>query len=264
MVSESQQGTTGRGNRRPGAWVLLIGVWIDRALTWGLDPEERSSLLQEREADRFDHLADPDASIMAVAGRTARSAVADGRHLILGGEATAVPLAAMFAVIGLGAFWQTTTADFEPIVRTFDGILGVGLVAAAAAGLRRPRAMYRPWLLPAVIIASIGTLGGAVTIPIVAGTEVYDLANKGALLLVTIGFAIVALALVPSNVSRKWLVRGGAVVWIAALGNAIAQLGWGVVDAGTGTSRGATFMVAVGCVVGAALLARLRGIPVTD
>jgi hypothetical protein len=264
MVSESLSGTSRRGNGPRGKWVLRTGAWIDRALTWGLDPEERSALLHERGADRFDHLADPDASVMSVTGRTGRSAVADVGYLILGGEATAVPVAFMFAVIGLGAFWQAATADFEPIVRMFNAILAVGLVAVAAAGLRRPRAIYRPWLLPALLIASIGTLGGAITIPIVAGTEVYDLANKGALVVVTIGFLVVAAAVTPSTVNRIWLIRGGAVLWAAALGNAIAQLGWGVVDAGTGTSRGAAVMVAVGCVAGAVLLRRLRHVPVTN
>jgi hypothetical protein len=264
MVSESLHGTTGGVSDRRGAWVLRTGTRIDRALTWGLDPEERSALLQEREADRFDHMADPDTSIMAVVGRTGRSALADAGYLVLGGEVTAVPVAVMFAVIGLGAFWQAATADFEPILRMFNAILAVGLVAVAAAGLRRPRAIYRPWLLPALLIASIGTLGGAITIPIIAGTEVYDLANKGALVVVTIGFLVVAAAVVPSTVNRIWLIRGGVVLWAAALGNAIAQLGWGVVDAGTGTSRGASFMVAVGCVAGAVLLRRLRHVPVTN
>jgi hypothetical protein len=264
MVSESLSGASRRGNGPRGKWVLRAGTWIDRALTWGLDPDERSALLRERGADRFDHLADPDASVMSIAGRTARSAVADVGYLILGGEATAVPVAFMFAVIGLGAFWQTLTADFVPIVRMFDGILGVGLVAIAAAGVRRPRAIYKPWLLPAMIIASIGTLGGAITIPIVSGTEVYDLANKGALLVVTFGFLVVALALAPSTVNRTWLIRGGVVLWAAALGNAIARVGWGVVDAGTGTSRGAAFMVAIGCVAGAVLLRRLRDVPITN
>jgi hypothetical protein len=127
MVSESLRGTSRMGNGPRGEWVLHAGAWIDRVLTWGLDPDEQSALLQERGADRFDHLADPDASV-----------------------------------------------------------------------------------------------------------------------------------------NRTWLIRGGVVLWAAALGNAIAQVGWGVVDAGTGTSRGAAFMVAIGCVAGAVLLRRLRDVPITN
>lgn len=263
MVSNTVNDHIG-GDRGPrGAWVLRVGARIDRALTRGLEPREREAQLRERQADRADHLADPDATVASVAARTARSGASDLGYLLLGGEATAIPVAVMFAIIGVGAFWQTATAEFEPVVRTFDAVLGVGLVAVAAAGLRHPRSIYKPWLLPAVVIASIGTLGGALTIPIVAGTEVYDLANKAALGAVGVGFVVVAIALLPRTVNRTWLVRGGAVLWVAALGNAVAQLGWAVVNTGTETSRGASLMVAAGCVVGAALLGRLRNIPIT-
>ena len=264
MVSDTLGSAHGGDHRHRGSWVLRAGAWIDRALTLGLEPEERAGLIQERGADRADHFADLDASVWAVAARTARSAVADIGYLILGGEATAIPVAVMFAIIGFGAFWQASTSEFSLFNRVFDGTLGVGLIAIAAAGLRCPRAIYRPWLLPAAVIAAIGTLGGTITIPIVAGTEIYDLANKGALAIVTVGFVLVALAVVPSTVNRTWLIRGGAVLWIAALGNAVAQVGWAVVDAGMQTSRGASVMVAVGCVVGAALLGRLRNVPVTN
>lgn len=263
MVSQRLHSVYRGGSRHRGTWILRVGAWIDRALTRGLEPREREAQLRERQADRADHLADPDATVASVAARTARSGASDLGYLLLGGEATAIPVAVMFAVIGVGAFWQTVTADFEPLVRMFDAVLGVGLVAVAAAGLRHPRSIYRPWLLPAVVIASIGTLGGALTIPIVAGTEVYDLANKAALGVVGVGFVVVAIALLPRTVNRTWLVRGGAVLWVAALGNAVAQLGWAVVNAGTETSRGASLTVAAGCVVGAALLGRLRNIPIT-
>ena len=79
---------------------------------------------------------------------------------------------------------------------------------------------------------------------------------------VATGLAIVAVALLFPRSNRVWIVRGGTIIWGSALFMAVGAVGWTIIDAPIYSTRWSSLMVAVACVVGAAVIVRLRNIEV--
>lgn len=231
-------------------------------LTWGLDPAERAEILSERESDRFEHVADPDASMASVVARSIWSSLGDVWYRFVSVETSALPLALAFAVIGIGALADAFTSELSPAVAGFNVLTGVGYLALAAAGLRQPRRLQRVWLLPGLVLASIGTMSGAVVIPVASDAGPFGWFAKVALAGVATGLAVVAVALMRPHFDRAWIIRGGKIIWGSALFMAVGAIGWTVVDAPIYSTRWSSLMVATACVVGAAFIARLRNIEV--
>lgn len=247
---------------RAGVIVLSWAGWFDRLLTWGLEPAERAEILSERESDRFEHIADPDASTTSIVTRSVWSSLGDVWYRFVGSDTSALPLALAFALIGIGAFADAFTSEISPVVAGFNVVTGAGYLALAAAGIRQPRKLQRVWLLPGLVLASIGTMSGAVVMPVATDAGPFALFAKVALAGVATGLAIVAVALMRPHFDREWIIRGGKIIWGSALFMAIGAIGWTVVDAPIYSTRWSSLMVAVACVVGAAVLARLRNIEV--
>jgi len=248
--------------RREGAAILSLVGWLDRALTWGIEPTEREEILSERESDRYEHVADPDASMVSVMARSAWSSVGDVWYRFIGTEASALPLAIVFAIVGIGAIADAFTSGISQTVAAFNVLTGVGYIALAAAGLRQPRKLQRAWLLPGLVLASIGTMAGAILMPVASDAGPFGWFAKAGLAGVATGLAIVAVALLFPRSNRVWLVRGGTIIWGSALFMAVGAVGWTIVDAPIYSTRWSSLMVAVACVLGAAVIARLRNIEV--
>lgn len=242
--------------------VLSWASYLDRALTWGIEPGERDEILREREADRYEHVADPSASMALVVTRSVLSALADIWYRFVGAETSALPLAIVFGVVGLGAVADTFTRGITPTLAGLNLVTGIGYLAMAAAGLRQPRRLQRAWLLPGLVLASLGTLAGAVMLPPTAEAGLFGWVAKVALAGVGTGLAVVAVTLIRPHFDRVWIVRGGAIIWGSALFMAVGELGWTIADAPVYSSRWSSLMVAFACVVGAAVIARLRNIEV--
>lgn len=235
---------------------------LDRALTWGLQSVERDEILREREADRFEHLSDPEASVSSVVVRSARSSLADIWYRFVGAETSALPLAIMFAVVGIGALADAFTRGITPILAVGNMVTGIGYLAMAAAGLRQPRKLQRTWLLPGLALASIGTMAGAVVLPANTEAGLFGWIVKVALAGVGTGLAVVAVTLLRPRFERVWIVRGGVIIWGSALFMAAGAVGWTIADAPVYSSRWSSLMVAFACVVGAAVITRVRNIEV--
>jgi len=248
--------------RREGAAFLSLASWFDRALTWGLEPTEREEILRERESDRYEHVADPDASMVSVMVRSAWSSMGDVWYRFVGAEASALPLAIVFAIVGIGALSDAFTAGNSQTVAAFNVATGIGYLALAAAGLRQPRKLQRAWLLPGLMLASIGTMAGAILMPVASSAGPFAWFAKAALAGVATGLAVVAVALALPHLDRVWITRGGMIIWGSALFMAVGAVGWTIIDAPIYSSRWSSLMVAVACVVGAAVIARLRTIEV--
>ena len=152
--------------RRRGTAVLLGAGYVDRALTWGLEPSERAETLRERESDRFELVADPDASMASVVARSVASSLSDIWYRFVGSETSALPLAVVFAIVGVGALADAFTSDIPPMHAFLNVVTGIGYLALAAAGLRQPRKLQRAWLLPGLGLASFGTMAGAIVMPV--------------------------------------------------------------------------------------------------
>jgi hypothetical protein len=249
--------------KRPrGSCFLRCAASFDRALTWGLEPLERDEILREREADRFDHVADPDASIASVVTRSVLSAMADIWYRFVGAETSALPLAIVFGVVGVGALADAFTNGITPTIAGLNVVTGIGYLAMAAAGLRQPRKLQRTWLLPGLVLASIGTMAGALVLPPTSEAGLFGWVAKVALAGVATGLAVVAVTLVRPQFNRAWIIRGGVIIWGSALFMAVGAVGWTIADAPIYSSRWSSLMVALACVVGAALIVRLRDIEV--
>ncbi len=242
--------------------VLSWGGYLDRALTWGLEPLERDEILHERAADRFEHLADPDSSISSVLARSIWSAVGDIWFRFVGVETSALPLAIVFAVVGIGALADAFSRGITPILAGLNIVTGIGYLAMAAAGLRQPRKLQRTWLLPGLVLASIGTMAGAITLPPTPEAGLFGWVAKIALAGVGTGLAVVAVTLIRPHFERVWIIRGGVIIWGSALFMAVGEVGWTIADAPIYSSRWSSLMVAFACVVGATVIARLRNIEV--
>ncbi|MEN8114735.1 MAG: hypothetical protein ABFS21_10130 [Actinomycetota bacterium] len=245
-----------------GACFLSCAERIDRMLTWGLDPEEREGILRERLADRYEHLTDLDATLGAVAARSIRSALADVWYRFMGGDISAFPVAAMFALIGLGALSDTLISDMPFLLVVFNAVTAAGFIAMAVAGFIRPRELKRAWLLPGAAMASIGSMGGAVLLPVTPDAALYDLFTKLSLGGVAVGLAVVAFSLASRTPNRTWFLKGGAILWSSALVFAVGQFGWAIAATPVYSTRSSTLMVALAAVVGAAVLSRLRHLPI--
>jgi hypothetical protein len=242
--------------------VLSWASYFDRALTWGLDPMERVEILQEREADRFEHLADPDASMTSIVARSVWSSLADIWYRFVGTEASALPLAIVFAVVGIGALSDAFTLGITPTLAVLNIVTAIGYLAMAAAGLRQPRKLQRVWLLPGLVLASFGTIAGAVILPPTAEAGLFGWFAKAALAGVGTGLAVVAVTLLRPSFDRAWIIRGGVIMWGSALFMAVGAVGWTIADAPIYSSRWSSLMVAFACVVGAGVITRLRNIEV--
>ena len=236
---------------------------LDRALTWGLEPVERDEILHEREADRFEHVADPEASMASIVARSVWSSVADVWYRFVGAETSALPLAIMSAVVGVGAIVDAFTLGITPTLAGLNVVTGIGYVAMAAAGIRQPRKLQRTWLLPGLVLASFGTIAGAIMLPATAEAGLYGWVAKIALAGVGTGLAVVAVTLIRPHFNRAWIIRGGGIIWGSALIMAVGALGWTIADAPIYSTRWSSLMVAFACVVGAGIIARLRNIDVT-
>jgi hypothetical protein len=244
---------------------LRCAEWADRALTWGLDPQTRAEILQERVADRYAHLADPDASIGAVAMRALRSALSDVGYRIFGHDDSAVPIGLVFALIGFGAFIHPLTSDMPFWAGIASHFTGAAFLFMGAVAIVSPRELPRVWLLPGLLVASAGTMGGALTLPASPGAvAVVDLTNRLGLAFVSVALLVLAMALMRPPVKRPLLNAGGAVLWAGALVMAVGQIGWAVLGAGFDATGGVGILVAAACIVGAAILSRLRDVPITS
>ena len=253
----------GASTKRPRGWRFLrCAASFDRALTWGLEPLERYEILREREADRFEHSSDPEALMASVVARSVRSALADIWHRLVGTETSALPLAIVVGVVGVGALADAFTDGITPTLAGLNVVTGIGYLAMAAAGLRQPRKLERTWLLPGLVLASIGTMGGALALPPTLEAGIFGWFAKAALAGVAAGLAVVAVTLIRSQFSRAWIIRGGVIIWGSALFMAVGAVGWTIADAPIYSSRWSSLMVALACVVGAAVIARLRDIEV--
>lgn len=249
--------------KRPRGWRFLrCAASFDRALTWGLEPLERDEILREREADRFEHVADPDASMASVVTRSVLSAMADIWHRFVGAETSAFPLAIVAGVVGVGALADAFTNGITPTLAGLNVVTGIGYLAMAAAGLRQPRKLQRTWLLPGLVLASIGTMAGALALPPTPEAGLFGWFAKAALAGVGAGLAVVAVTLIRPQFNRVWIIRGGVIIWGSALFMAVGVVGWTIADAPIYSSRWSSLMVALACVVGAAVIARLRDIEV--
>lgn len=247
---------------RRGAAVLSWAGYLDRVLTWGLEPVERAETLHEREADRFEHLSDPETSTASVVIRSILSALSDVWYRFVGTETSALPLAIVFGVVGIGALADAFTNGITPMIAGFNVVTGIGYLALAAAGLRQPRKLQRVWLLPGLVLASFGTMAGAVALPPTAEAGLFGWFSKVALAGVGTGLAVVAVTLIRPHFDRAWIIRGGVIIWGSALFMAVGAIGWTIADAPIYSSRWSSLMVAFACVVGAAVIARLRNIEV--
>jgi len=234
---------------------------MDRLLTWGLEPAEREDILRERLADRYDHLAD--APLSAVLFRSLRSALADLWYRLVGGDMSAIAVAAMFALIGFGALSDTFTSDMPLLLNAMNLFTALGFITMAVAGFVRPRALERAWLLPGVVLASIGSLGGAVALPVPPGAGLYDWFTKLALGGVAVGLAVVAVSLVPRTPTRSLFVKGGTILWSSAFVFAVGQFGWAIFAVPVYSTRSSSLMVAAAAVVAAAVLSRIRHLPIS-
>jgi len=250
------------GSVRRGGLTLVVGAWVDRGLTWGLEPLEREEILREREADRFEHLSDPDSSMASVIARSVRSSLADIWYRLVGAEASTLPLSIAFAAIGVGAIADASTRGIAPILAIFSIVTGVGYLALAVAGLRHPRKLQRTWLLPGLVIASIGTMAGAIILPPMNEAGLFGWIAKIALAGGGTGLAVVAVALIRPRSDSAWMIRGGVIMWGSALFLAVGEIGVAIADVPIYSSRWSSLMVAFACVVGASVLARLRNIEV--
>lgn len=248
--------------RRRGMAVLSGAGYVDRILTWGIEPNERAETLQERESDRFEHISDPDASMASVVARSVASSLSDVWYRFVGSETSALPLAAMFAIIGVGALADGFVSDIPPMHAFLNVVTGIGYLAMAAAGLRQPRKLKSAWLLPGLVLASSGTMGGAIVIPVTPEAGLFAWIVKAALVGVATGLAVVAVAFVRPGSGRVWIIRGGGILWGSALLMAVGAVGWTIADAPIESTRWSSLMVAFACVVGAAVIARLRNIEV--
>ncbi len=161
--------------------MLSLASYLDRALTWGLESVERNEILHEREADRFEHVADPEASMASIVARSVWSSVADVWYRFVGAETSALPLAIMSAVVGVGAIVDAFTLGITPTLAGLNVVAGIGYVAMAAAGMRQPRKLQRTWLLPGLVLASFGTIAGAIMLPATAEAGLYGWVAKIAL-----------------------------------------------------------------------------------
>jgi hypothetical protein len=242
--------------------VLSWASCVDRALTWGLEPVERDEILREREADRFEHVADPEASMASIVARSVWSAVADVWYRFVGAETSALPLAIVFAVVGIGALADAFTLGITPTLAGLNVVTAIGYLAMAAAGIRQPRRLQRTWLLPGLVFASCGTIAGAIILPPTAEAGMFGWVAKIALAGVGSGLAVVAVTLIRPHLNRAWIVRGGVIMWGSALFMAVGALGWTIADAPIYSSRWSSLMVAFACVVGAGVIARLRNIEI--
>lgn len=249
-------------DRRRGAAVLPWAGQVDRALTWGCEPVEREEILQEREGDRLEHLADPDASMASVVVRSVRSSLSDIWYRFVGAETSALPLAIVFAVVGLGAIADAFTNGITPRLAGLNVVTGIGYLAMAAAGVRQPRKLQRTWLLPGLVLASFGTMAGAFELPPTPEAGLFGWVAKVALAGVGTGLAVVAVTLIRPHFNRVWIIRGGTIIWGSALFMAVGAIGWTIADAPIHSTRWSSLMVALACVVGAAVIARLRNIEV--
>ena len=248
--------------RREEAAVLSLASWFDRALTWGLEPGEREETLQERKSDRYEHVTDPDASMVSVMTRSLWSSLGDVWYRFIGTEASALPLAIVFAVVGVAALADAFTVGISQTVAAFNVVTGIGYLALAAAGLRQPRKLQRVWLLPGLLLASVGTMAGAILIPVASDAGPFAWFAKVALAGVATGLAVVAVALMFPRLDRVWITRGGTIIWGSALFMAVGAVGWAIIDAPIYSTRWSSLMVAFAAVVGAAVIARLRNIEV--
>lgn len=247
---------------RSAARVLAWAGRADRALTWGMDPVEREDLLRERGSDRLDQLLDGDATVTHLAIRSLKSVVADIWYRFFESEASSVPLALMFLLVGIGALADAFTVDFPGPVRILDLSTALGFFTMAVAGFRRPHALHRKWLLPGLVLASVGAIGGAIAVPLEPGTEVLAIVNKGSFGIGGIGLAVIALALIPKRPSRTWVRRGGTLVWGAAVMLAVGQIGWVAIATPVYSTRSSSLIVGAAAVVGAAVIGRIRHMPV--
>ena len=248
--------------RRRGIAALSWASNLDRTLTWGTEPVERDEILREREADRFEHLTDPEASMASVVTRSIMSSLADIWYRFVGTETSALPLAIVFALVGIGALADAFTRGITPTLLGLNVVTGIGYLAMAAAGLRQPLKLQRVWLLPGLVLASFGTIAGAIVLPPTAEAGLFGWVAKVALAGVGVGLAVVAVTLIRPQFDRAWIIRGGRVIWGSALFMAVGAVGWTVADAPIYSSRWSSLMVAFACVVGAAVIARLRNIEV--
>ena len=198
----------------------------------------------------------------SVVVRSVRSSLADIWYRFVGGEASALPLAAVFAVVGVGALADAFTNGITPTLAGLNVVTGIGYLAMAAAGLRQPRKLQRAWLLPGLVLASIGTMAGAVALPLTAEAGLFGWFAKVALAGMATGLAVVAAALVRPHFDRAWIIRGGVIIWGSALFMAVGAIGWTIADAPIYSTRWSSLVVAFACVVGAAVIARLRNIEV--
>lgn len=244
--------------------VLTWASWADHALTWGLDPADREDLLRERETDRVDHLHDPEAAMFSLVVRSLRSAIADVWYRFFDNDASALPVSFVFALIGIAAISDAFTSDFPPLLHLLDISTGVGFLAMAVGGFRRPRELHRSWLLPGLVLASVGGLGGAIAMPTGGGSEVFGWVNKVGFGAGAVGLAVIALALIAAPASREWVLRGGALLWSAAMLVAVGQIGWALMASPIYSTRGSSLTVAAACVVGAAVVGRIRHLPVVS
>ena len=73
---------------------------------------------------------------------------------------------------------------------------------------------------------------------------------------------MVAVTLIRPHFNRVWIIRGGTIIWGSALFMAVGAIGWTIADAPVYSTRWSSLMVAFACVVGAAVIARLRNIEV--
>jgi len=264
MTSRESGGAGTKMPRSRGAWILTGAAAADRVFTWGLEPTERSDLPLEREADRFDHLADPDASLPAVVIRSFRSAFADLAYRFLGGEVSALPLAILLAIIGLGAIADTITSHLPVMLNVFNLLTGVGFLALAVAGFANPRELRRRWLLPGAVLVFVGAVAGAILLPVEGGSVTFDWVTKIALGGAGLGFGIIAGSLVASNPNRVWYQRGGMLVWGSGLFLGIGLFGLALLAQPVYSTRASTLVVATASVVGTALLSRFRHVPVAS
>ncbi|MEN8235764.1 MAG: hypothetical protein ABFR89_12675 [Actinomycetota bacterium] len=256
-----KSGNTGAAPRRHGC-LLDWAARVDRVLTWGLDPDVRDELLQERAADRYDHLADPDASLSGVFARSLQSAFADLVYRFLGGDVSAVPIAVLFALIGFAAIADTLTSHLPVMLDIFNVTTGIGFLALAVAGFVHPRKLKRAWLLPGAVAVSIGAIAGAILLPVAPEAAMFDWIAKIGLGGGGLGFGLIAGSVASSTPNRVWYQRGGTVVWASGLFLGIGLFGWAIVSTPVYSTRASTLLVAVALVVGAALLSRLRHVPI--
>lgn len=247
---------------------------IDRALTWGMDPDARESMLAEQAADWEAMSRD--------VGRTGRWRMIT-RQLrgippaiwwrLTRREITGIPAAAGMTVLVVAIMFEMAIPGYPPDHRLNLSLVAAGLAIAVWRLIRRPRRIVAAeWRVAALLVGS-GAIGSMLTFPSHDGWSSYDPVEMGAPIddsIVWVGIAVFAVgcySLVAASLvvrhRRRMVLAAGLLVIVGALIVATTEVVWGVWAAQIDLYATATWLVsALGTVVGAHMLYRLRNLEI--